>query len=129
MSFPRSFLALACISAALLGSTEAGAVKNPMLLNLMKRLHGTTNAGNLHGSAIILNVVKAMGPDEYTGWGAAAEKARAAANKGDVAALKTACNACHDQYRESYRNKYGSKGPPNDKDGKGPLPVPVPIDR
>jgi hypothetical protein len=129
MKLPHRLLALACISAALLASSDASAVKNPLLLNLMKRLHGTTNAGNLHGSAIILNIVKAMGPDEYAGWGTAAEKARVAANKGDAAALKTACNGCHDQYRESYRNKYGSKGPPNDKDGKGPVPIPVPIDR
>lgn len=119
MRRPGFILAAAVLGASLFAGTDAEAVKNPMLQNLMKRLSGTTSAGNLHGSAIILNVVKSMGPDEFAGWGAAAEKARVAANKGDAAALKTACNGCHDQYREAYRNKYGSKSP----DGKGPVPI------
>jgi len=113
-------LIAAVLGASLFAGSNAEAVKNPMLQNLMKRLNGTTSAGNLHGSALILNVVKSMGPDEFAGWGPAAEKARVAANKGDAAALKAACNGCHDQYREAYRNKYGSKGPP---DGKGPVPI------
>jgi hypothetical protein len=111
-------LALACALAAGLGATDAGAFRNPMLQNLMKRMDGITASGNLRGTAEILKVVKAMGPDEYERWAAIAKKGQAAAAAGDGVTVRAACRDCHDAYREQYRLKYGSKAP----DGKGPVP-------
>jgi len=110
-------LALACGLAATFGAADAGAVKNPILQNLMKRIDGYANAGNMKATAQILSVVRSMGPDEYERWPALAERARAAAAAGDAAKVRTACRDCHDAYRERYRTKYGSKGP----DGKAPI--------
>jgi hypothetical protein len=116
-------LAIAIASATMLASTDAHAVKNALLLNVMKRIGGFAAAGNMGATVKLLTYVRAMGPAEYAGWNAATEKVAAAARAGDAAALKSACNGCHDQYRESYRSKYGSKS----GDGKGPTPIPVPV--
>lgn len=112
-------LAIACGLAATFGAADAGAVKNPVLQSLMKRMEGYANAGNMQATSQILSLVRSMGPDEYERWAAIAEKGRAAAARGDAFAARTACRDCHDAYREQYRNKYGSKAP----DGKGPVPV------
>lgn len=110
--------------AALLGASDASAVRTTMLQNLMKRMNGFVAAGNMQSTAVILNLVKNTGPDEYAKWGEIAEKGRAAAAAGDSTGAKAACKSCHDQYREAYKMKYGSGAP----DGKGPVPVPVPVD-
>lgn len=114
----QTALTLAVVIAALCGAADADA-RTPMLMNMMKRINEMSNAGNLRGTVAMLNVVKAMAPPEMNGWPALAEKAKAAAYRGDPAGLKAACTACHDQYRDTYRNKYGSKAP----DGKGPVPI------
>jgi len=110
-------LALACGLAATFGAADAGAVKNPLLLNLMKRIEGYSNAGNMKATSQLLGMIRSMGPDEYDRWAAIAEKGRAAAAAGDASGARAACRSCHDAYREQYRNKYGSKAP----DGKGPV--------
>ena len=109
-------LALACGLAATFGAADAGAVRNPILQNLMRRLDGYASAGNAQAMSQVLGLVKSMGPDEYERWAPMAEKARAAAAAGDTAKVRAACRDCHDAYREQYRTKYGSKAP----DGKGP---------
>ncbi|MBX3263055.1 MAG: hypothetical protein KIS78_07235 [Labilithrix sp.] len=115
-------LAAALGLATTLGVSDASAVRMTMLQNLMKRMNGFVNAGNMKSTAMILNLVKNTGPEEYGQWTQIASKAQAAAAAGDVVALKSACKSCHDQYRESYKAKYGSGG-----SDKGP-PVPVPVD-
>jgi hypothetical protein len=102
--------------AATFGATDAGAVRNPMLQALMKKVDHFTASGNLRATSEILNVVKSMGPEEFERWPALAERGRAAAAAGDSVTVKAVCRDCHDQYRDQYRTKYGSKAP----DGKGP---------
>ena len=115
LGFKRSrrslMLALACGLAATFAAADASAVKNSILLNLMKRMDGYTNAGNMRATSQILSLVKSMGPDEYDRWAGFAEKGRAAAASGDAAGAKAACRSCHEAYREQYRTKYGSKAP------------------
>lgn len=112
-------LATALGLAAMLGASDASAFRNTLLQTMMKRLNGFVAAGSTEQAVAILNVVKAMGPDEYGRWADMAEKARAAAAAGNATGLKAACTGCHTQYRESYKAKYGSGAP----DGKGPVPV------
>lgn len=112
-------LAGAIVLAATAASSDGHAARTTMLQKLMKRMNGVAASGRLAATAQVLNVVKSMGPDEYAQWKPIADKARAAALAGDAAAMKSACNSCHDQYREAYRNKYGSKG----SEGKGPVPI------
>lgn len=101
-------LAIAIGAAALLGASDADAIANPMLQDLMKRLDGYVRAGNMRPAAEVLRIVKLMGPDEFKAWPTIAEKARAAAAAGDVVGAKSACASCHDQYRSQYKSKYGS---------------------
>jgi hypothetical protein len=117
-------LATALGFAMMLGVSDAGAVRMTMMQNLMKRMNGLVAAGNMQSAAVVLNLVKNIGPEEYKRWPEVAEKARAAAAAGNVTETKAACTTCHEQYRESYKTKYGSGAP----DGKGPVPVPVPSD-
>lgn len=42
-------------------------------------------------------------PDGYPEWRTLAESGAAAAERGDAAGVKRACNGCHDQYRPRYR--------------------------
>lgn len=104
-------LALACGLAATFGAADAGAMKNTILRDLMKRMDSYSKEGDLKATAQILGLVRAMGPDEYERWRAMAEKARAAAARGDATATATACRSCHDAYRDQYQSKYGSKAP------------------
>jgi hypothetical protein len=112
-------LASAIVLAATAATSDGQAAKTTMLQNLMKRLNGVAASGRLAATAKVLGVVKSMGPEEYAQWKPIADKARAAALAGDAVAMKAACNSCHDQYREAYRNKYGSKG----SEGKEPVPI------
>ncbi len=114
------FLAVAVGLAATFAVSDAGAVRSPVMQSLMKKIGALSAGGNMSGTARLLGMVRAMGPEEMPDWGKNADKARAAAARGDRDAMKTACNGCHDQYREAYKSKYGSGG------GKGPVPVPVP---
>jgi hypothetical protein len=107
-------LASAIGVAVTFGASDAGAVRNPFLQTLMKRLNEYVAAGNTQAAAEILKVVKHVGPDEYAGWAGIAERGRVAAAAGNGVQLKAACTACHDQYRVAYKSKYGSAGP----DGK-----------
>jgi cytochrome c556 len=110
-------LAAALGLAATFGATDAQAVKNPILQSMMKQLNTFATAGDGRRTAMILKLVRGMGPDEYKDWNAIAEKGRLAAARGDMVAAKAACTSCHDQYREPYRAKYGSGG-----SGPGPVP-------
>lgn len=112
-------LAVALGASALLGASDADAVANPMLQDLMKRLDGYVRAGDMKPAAEVLRIVSVVGPDEYKNWSTIADKARAAAASGDVVAAKVACTSCHDQYRSQYKNKFGSGAgkdePPTDE--------------
>ncbi len=116
-------LGLALAAPATLATTDAHAVKNSLLLNVMKKIGAFANNGSPRSILPLLTYVRVMGPPEYAGWNGATDKVASAIRAGDAAALKSACNGCHDQYRESFRNKYGSK---SGGEGKGPVPVPVP---
>jgi cytochrome c556 len=43
--------------------------------------------------------------------GAMFDTAIAAANKGDLDAVKASCKPCHDAFRDDYRKRFGSKAP------------------
>lgn len=114
-------LGIALGLAAMLGVSDASAVRMTLLQDLMKRLDGFVATGNMRSAAVVLNLVKNTGPDEYAKWAEIAEKGRAAAAAGDSAGVKTACKGCHEQYRQAYKMKYGSSAP----DEKNPVPVPI----
>jgi hypothetical protein len=112
MRLKSTTLALSVSLGVALGASDAHALKNPMLLNLMKHLTGYVNDGNMQATSHILNLVKVMGPPEYAAWPRLSDKASVAAGRGDSVGLKAACKECHDQYREAYRAKYGGGGKP-----------------
>jgi hypothetical protein len=57
--------------------------------------------------AASLDRVARLVPDPaWSSWVAAAEAGSAAAKRGDTAAARVACRACHDAWRASYRAKY-----------------------
>lgn len=99
--------------AAALAAPDVGAA--PYLQTMMKRIDAAASAGNTATVAQLMKYVKGMGPTSLTEWGAIAERARAAAAAGDVAAMKRACNDCHEKYRAHYRSRFGSEAPDNDK--------------
>lgn len=111
-------LAAAVALAAVLGASPAGA-GNPMLQNIMKRLNRFVGNGELDQAAAMLQFVSAVAPDEYPEWGPIADRAKAAAQAGDIVGVKASCNRCHDQYRARYKTKYGSGA----RDPKGPVPI------
>ena len=57
----------------------------------------------------LLDKVAAFKPNDpdFAGWPAAAADAAAKAKAGDP----SGCKGCHDQYRDKYKTKYGSKAP------------------
>jgi hypothetical protein len=56
-----------------------------------------------------LRKVATSGPSEFTTWPSIASAGATAAERGDTAALRSACNACHKAFRAEYRAKYRAR--------------------
>ena len=95
---------------AVFAAIPAGAADNT-LKDLMKKMGGQVAAGDAKGLAPIFEQTKTKGKPEFSNWNAIADKGKAAANAGDLAAAKATCKECHDAYRDTYKTKYGSKAP------------------
>jgi hypothetical protein len=123
---PTIVLVLALAGAGLLAASDAGAARQTLTRDLMRKLNMVTAQGDPRKMAPILRMVEAFGPeDDYPEWAKIATRARVAAERGDIKAAKAACKDCHDKYRDDYKRKYGSGGGGGgDEEGKGPKPVP-----
>jgi cytochrome c556 len=111
----KRWLAALCSSvalAAVLGAGSAGAA-NMTLKNLMKKMGSTAANEDVKGLVPLLTQASGMKPADpaFAGWDAIADKAKAAAEQGDLVAVKATCKECHDKYRDAYKTKYGSKAP------------------
>jgi len=108
----RAF-AILCSAVAFAGVLAAGgadAAPNNDLKNLMKTMGAQAASEDLAGlkaTAAKLKAAKPSDPD-YAGWDAISDKLGSAA---DLAAAKATCKDCHNQYRDKYKAKYGSKAP------------------
>jgi hypothetical protein len=56
-----------------------------------------------------LRRVEAIAPSDFATWALIARQGAAAAEQGDTAALRSACNACHQAYRAEYRSRYRAR--------------------
>ena len=65
--------------------------------------------GETKSIGVSLRKVATIGPSEFTSWSAIASQGADAAEQGNTAALRSACNACHQEYRAAYRAKYRAK--------------------
>jgi hypothetical protein len=105
-----SLLAAVVAAAALLGSVSAEAA-DTSLKDLMKKVNTNVLNGDTKALGPLFDQAKAKAKPEFKDWNALCDKAKAAAEKGDVDALKATCKTCHDSYRNDYKTKYGSKAP------------------
>jgi hypothetical protein len=111
MSWKTSVLALSLAVAAALGSVTAQAEPDYSVKTLMKKINANVLNGDTKGVGAMFDAVKAKGKPDFKDWGAMCDKAKAAADKGDLDGLKATCKPCHDQYRDAYKTKFGSKAP------------------
>jgi hypothetical protein len=100
------------LSAVLAAAGSADAADTTMK-TLMKKMGATAASEDAKGLAPLLAQTKSMKPADpaFNGWDAIADAAKAAAEKGDLAAAKATCKECHNKFRDSYKTKYGSKAP------------------
>jgi cytochrome c556 len=105
-------LALAVALAAVAASVPAGAASTA-LKELMKTMGKTAASDDVAGLVPLLTKAKSMKPADpaFAGWEAIADKALAAAQRGDLPTAKATCKECHTRFRDNYRVKYGSKAP------------------
>lgn len=105
-------LLCAVVAAAALSSTRADAADTKMK-DLMKRVGAGMAAGDAKPLAPLLAQSKALTPADpkLAGMGPMFDTAIAAANKGDLDAVKASCKPCHDAFRDDYRKRFGSKAP------------------
>ena len=113
MSKRPALFGLLCASvglAAVLAATSADAAPNTGLKDLMKTMGASQAGDDLAGLKATAAKVKAAKPNDpdYAGWDAISDKLGSAA---DMAAAKATCKDCHNQYRDKYKAKYGSKAP------------------
>lgn len=121
---PTLLLALAVTAAGIFGATDAGAARQTLTRDLMRKLNMVTGQGDPRKMVPILRMVEGFAPeDDYPDWAKIAIRARSAAERGDIKASKAACKDCHDKYRDDFKRKYGSGGG-GEEEGKGPKPVP-----
>lgn len=81
------------------------------MMEVMKMLESYANAGQSRHVAMVLTSIAAMAPREFPEWQAIADKGAAAASRGDMAAAKQSCAACHGKYREAFRAKFRAGKP------------------
>ncbi len=113
MTLFRTFLAALTLVAAsgFAFAPEASAAPNAELKDLMKKLGAATSAEDTAAMAPLLAKTKTYGRPELTKWAALADKGEAAAKAGNLAGAKASCKECHDEYKASFKTKYGSKAP------------------
>jgi soluble cytochrome b562 len=105
-----AFLATVLTCAAALATVNAEAADNS-LKDLMKKVNAQVLNGDAKSLAPLFEQAKAKAKPEFKDWNSMLDKAKAAAEKGDMDAVKASCKGCHDQYRKDYKEKYGSKAP------------------
>jgi hypothetical protein len=107
----RSLVLVGLVGAAVLGlAPHAEGAGNPALKRVMIMMNMQASAGTAKGLQMGFVQVKAWAkPDEFPKWAEIAEKGRVSSHAGNLEGAKKACTECHEQYREQFRNKYGSK--------------------
>lgn len=106
----RSLLTAAVACAALFAAAPADAGNDALKL-VMKKMGATASADDAKGLAPLFEQTKAQAKADFPEWASFADKGKAAAAKGDIAAAKAVCKDCHNAYRSAYKTKYGSKAP------------------
>lgn len=103
---------LALAASVVLGAGTAGA-SSTALKDVMKKMGATAAGEDAKALAPLLAQTIALKPNDsdFAGWDAVADKGKAAADRGDLAAAKASCKDCHTQFRDRYKTKYGSKAP------------------
>ncbi len=92
------------------GTAEAA---NNAMKDLMKKMGAVAAGEDAKPLAPMLAQAKSMKPadPDYAAWDGIADKGKAAAEAGDLAGAKASCKECHNQYRDKYKTKHGSKAP------------------
>jgi hypothetical protein len=111
MRYSRGFLTMTLVAAAVLGSLSAEAAPDNSLKDLMKKVNTGVLNGESKGLGPLFETLKGKGKPEFKDWGSLSDKGKAAADKGDIDGVKATCKPCHDQYRNDFKTKYGSKAP------------------
>src|SRR5258708_4103677 len=117
-------LGAAAVAAAPSASAEdatCGSKENPCpLQKWMRQNMGASNAaGDMTALASDFDKVAKISPDPaWNGsdakgsWDAIARAGRAAAKGSDAAAVKAACKACHDAFKDKYKRQFRTKAVP-----------------
>ena len=105
-------LAVVVAAVVLFAAGTAGAANNA-LKDVMKAMGVTATGDDVKALVPLFARTIEMKPadPDFAGWQAAAEKGRAAAERGDLVGAKASCKDCHAQFRDKYKSKYGSKAP------------------
>jgi hypothetical protein len=95
-------------SAAAAAPVECGTKDKPCPMQLFMRgtMSGATTPEQL---AAAFARVAGMSPNGGWSWRAIANKGAEAAKAGDVPAAKAQCKACHDAYKEPYKQQYRAR--------------------
>lgn len=109
----RALVATVSLAVVLAASASAVAAPNDAMKDLMKKMGAAAAGDDAKALLPLIAQAKSMKPadPEFAGWDAAADKAKAAAASGDLAAAKAACKDCHTPYKDKYKAKFGSKAP------------------
>lgn len=62
--------------------------------------------GDMKAISVALRKVATIAPPAWASWSATALDGAAAAERGDRTALRADCNACHQTWREQYRQRF-----------------------
>ncbi len=106
----KSFPLVGLLVAVALAASSAAAAPNNAMKDLMKGMGAAAASDDLAGLKSKAAEIKAAKPNDpdFGGWNAIADTLAGAA---DMAAAKGTCKDCHNQYRDKYKTKYGSKAP------------------
>jgi len=85
---------------------QPGLLPCPLQRFMRENVAAPLARGETKSIGVSLRKVATIGPSEFTNWSAIASQGAAAAEQGNTAALRSACNACHQAYRATYRAKY-----------------------
>lgn len=96
--------------ALILAAGTAAAAPNNTLKDMMKGMGAAAASDDLAAIKAKAAATKAAKPNDpdYANWGTISD---ALASASDMAAAKATCKDCHNQYRDKYKAKYGSKAP------------------
>jgi hypothetical protein len=96
-------------------ATSCGSKENPCPLQgwMRKTMAASNSAGDMASLEAQFRKVASMAPDKsWTGadpkahWDAIANAGAAAAKANDAAGVKQACKACHDAYKDKYKQQF-----------------------